>query len=107
MNTFPSRFKNVEVHSYSGHITASRWSPKTLCKPHCYQGGAKKSDACAHARVSVYKRKSNFAFFRRNGCFLVEQKDWKRGMPFLAIYDNKKQQNEMRKKKAPKETYKS
>ena len=24
MNTFPSRFKNVEIHSYSGHITASR-----------------------------------------------------------------------------------
>ena len=41
-------------------------------------------------------------FFRRNDCFLVEQKDWKRGMPFLAIYDNKKQQNEMRKKKHPK-----
>ena len=37
-------------------------------------------------------------FFRRNDCFLVEQKDWKRGMPFLAIYGNKKQQNEMRKK---------
>ena len=44
-------------------ITASRWKPKKLCKPHCYRGGPKKSDACAHARVSVYKRKSNFAFF--------------------------------------------
>ena len=72
-----------------------------LCKPHCYRGGPKKSDACAHARVSVYKRKSNFAFFKvEMAAFLLDKRI--ENVEFFACYDNKKQQNEMRKKEHPK-----
>ena len=88
-------------------ITASRWKPKKLCKPHCYRGGPKKSDACAHARVSVYKRKSNFAFFKVEMAAFLLKKGLKTLNTIFRILWQQKTTKWNAQKTAPKETYKS